>query len=99
MKKKSLKEIEKNIRSHFNSLESRYFVKKIGIFGSYAKNSQSAKSDIDILVRFSRPVGFFHFIDTKNYLTRILKNKIDLVTPNALKPPIKKRILHQVKYI
>ena len=36
-----------------------YGVKKIGIFGSFAKSSQSNKSDIDILVEFQKGKKMF----------------------------------------
>ncbi|KUG15588.1 hypothetical protein ASZ90_014735 [hydrocarbon metagenome] len=42
---------------------SRYFVKKIGVFGSVSRGDQTEGSDIDILVEFSQPVGFFLFLE------------------------------------
>ncbi len=40
-------------------LQSHYFVKEIGLFGSVLRGDQTRISDIDILVEFSKPVGFF----------------------------------------
>jgi len=79
-------------------LRSRYHVKKIGIFGSVARNEASAVSDVDILVEFEQPVDFFEFIDLKEHLEKLLGRRVDLVTVKALKPQLKERILREVVY-
>jgi len=89
--------LEAKLREYKPILEDRYFVKRIGLFGSYARDEQKEDSDIDIIVEFSRPVGF-RFIELKLYLEEILNSKVDLVTPNALKPQIKEQILKEVSY-
>jgi hypothetical protein len=89
--------IEAKLREYKPILEHRYCVKKISVFGSYARNEQKDNSDIDIIVEFYRPVGF-QFINLKIFLEEILNKKVDLVTPNALKPQIKEKILREVSY-
>jgi len=89
--------LEAKLREYKPILEEQYFVKKIGLFGSYVRNEQKEDSDIDIIVEFSQPVGF-QYIDLKLYLEEILNHKVDLVTPNALKPQIKENILREVLY-
>lgn len=79
-------------------LKNRYHVKKIGVFGSVARNEASPDSDVDILVEFEQPVDFFEFIDLKEHLERLLGRRIDLVTVKALKPQLKDRILSEVVY-
>jgi predicted nucleotidyltransferase len=78
-------------------LSEHFYVDKIGIFGSYIRDEQHIGSDVDILVEFNRPVGF-EFIRLKFYLESILGTKVDLVTPEALKPMIKEQILSEVQY-
>ncbi|MEW6006900.1 MAG: nucleotidyltransferase domain-containing protein [bacterium] len=34
-----------------------YGVKRIGLFGSYAKGIQREDSDIDVVIEFERPIG------------------------------------------
>lgn len=80
-------------------IKDRYKVKDIGLFGSYAKGQQKKTSDIDILVEFSQPVGFFTFLDLEDYLTKKLGVKVDLVTKKALKAAIGQYILSEVSYI
>lgn len=90
-------EIEAILKAHKQELATRFFVEKIGLFGSYARNEQNEESDIDILVEFSRPVGF-EFLDLKDYLETIFKSPVDLVTVNALKPFLRNEILGEVQF-
>lgn len=94
-----LKKVKKTILDHKKELRNTYYVEKIGIFGSVSSGEAKKESDIDILVEFSKPVGFFHFIRLENYLSDLLGRKVDLVTKNALKPLIKEDILKQTIYV
>lgn len=96
MKKKEIIDIIKNNKKE---LESRYGVKQLGLFGSYVKGRQRAKSDIDILVAFNRDIDLFEFLDLREYLEDKLRARIDLVMETALKPAIGKRILSEVEYV
>lgn len=80
-------------------LRDAYRVKTIGVFGSAARGDDTPASDIDILVEFSEPVGFFKFLDLEEYLSGILERKVDLVTRNALKPDIRDAVLRDVVYV
>lgn len=79
-------------------LAARFSVSRIGIFGSFARGEQTEASDIDILVEFSRPVGFFTFIELEEFLSAALRAPVDLVTPDALKPVIRDRVTAEVTY-
>ncbi len=87
------------IREHITELKDKYQVASLGIFGSTARGEATESSDIDILVEFSESVDLFHFIRLQYHLAEILGRKVDLVTPDALKPLIKDRILREVRYI
>jgi hypothetical protein len=63
------------------------------------REEADARSDIDILVRFEKPPGFFGFIELEDYLSEKLGIKVDLVTEDALKPLIKPRIMESVIYV
>ncbi|HDH31285.1 MAG TPA: nucleotidyltransferase [Candidatus Wolfebacteria bacterium] len=93
------KEIREKLNNQLPTLKSKYHVKKMGVFGSFAKGEQSKGSDIDILVEFDLPIGFFDFIRLENYLSKTLHIKVDLVSKKALKPAIKKDILKEVTYV
>jgi uncharacterized protein len=76
-----------------------YSVKTIGVFGSFARNEQTGKSDIDLLVEFSKPVGFVTFMRLENFLSERLGNPVDLVTSDSLKPVIRQDVLSEVIYV
>jgi hypothetical protein len=78
-------------------MRQRFGVKAVGLFGSFARGEPGVRSDVDILVEFSRPVGW-EFVDVREYLEARLGRKVDLVTKRALKPQLRERILAEVKY-
>jgi uncharacterized protein len=72
-----------------------YGVKSLALFGSVSREEETAASDIDILVEFSRPVGMLAFLALQHRLTEILGRRVDLVTPKALRPAWRERILNE----
>ena len=92
-------EIIKIIRNIKPEMESHYGVQRLGLFGSYVREKQRKKSDIDILVAFNRDIDLFDFLDLREYLESKLHIKVDLVMESALKPAIGKRILSEVEYV
>ena len=90
-------EITAVLREHRDVLRERFKVDKIGLFGSHARGEEQAESDIDLLVRFSAPVGW-EFVDLEEYLEEILGRRVDLVTEAALKPMLREAILSEVVY-
>jgi len=73
-------------------LTKKYFVNSIGLFGSIVRYDFTDKSDIDIIVDFSKPVGI-EFIDLADYLESKLRKKVDLVSKNG----VKAKYFHQIK--
>ena len=95
----SLDEIKRVLKNYKTVLEEKYHVYNLGIFGSYVRNEQADGSDVDILVDFTAPISLFEFIDMEEELSQLLHIKVDLVSRNALKPYIGKRILSEVQLI
>jgi hypothetical protein len=96
---KDIEEIKRALTTHRKFLATKYKVKTVGVFGSYVSGNPKKKSDVDILVEFKKAVDFFEFLDLEEYLEQILGIKVDLVTRQALKPYIGKRILEEVVYL
>jgi hypothetical protein len=96
---KTRAEILKILKKEMPVLNSTYYVSDCGIFGSYVREDAGESSDIDILVRFEKPIGFFKFIELEDYLSEKLGIKVDLVTEDALKPMIKPSIIESVIYV
>ena len=93
------KELINIIKNYKPEMETRFGVKRLGLFGSYVKGQQRKKSDVDILVSFSRDIDLFDFVDLRNYIENRLQLKVDLVMESALKTAIGKRILAEVEYV
>ena len=98
---KTLKEIKIQLELLKPVLKEKFQVETIGIFGSYSQGQEKKKSDIDILVTFTKPndIDLLDFIALKQFLSRKLKTKVDLVEKEALKVRIKDRILKETIYI
>jgi len=92
---KELKEIKETLEKHRQILEEKYKVKNLAIFGSYARAEQTEESDLDLLVEFKEPVGFL-FIHFADYLEELLGVKVDLITPDAIKPNRRKYIMQDL---
>lgn len=95
----SKQEIINIIKSSMPVLETRYGVKRLGLFGSYVRGQQRRKSDIDLLVSFTHDIDLFEFLDLREFLEDRLRHKVDLVMESALKPAIGRRILAEVEYV
>jgi len=77
----------------------KYGVKRIGLFGSYARGEQVLKSDIDILVEFKKGLkNFDNYMDLKFYLEELFGYKVDLVINDSIKPSLREPILSGVTY-
>jgi predicted nucleotidyltransferase len=72
-------EIEKLLRENYPRFVAEYGLKKIGLFGSFAKGAPGAVSDVDLIVEFDRPIGL-KFVDFAEDLERLLGRKVDLLT-------------------
>lgn len=64
-------------------LTEAYGVRRIGLFGSYAKGTYTEASDIDIIVEFETPLGF-KFMEFADYLEEILGKPVDVLTIGGL---------------
>ena len=71
----------------------------IGLFGSILRDDYSpAKSDIDIIVDFSKPIGI-EFVDLADFLELKINRKVDLVSKNGIKKHLFKEIEREIVYV
>lgn len=91
--------ISKKIHEQLPLLKEQYHVKRIGVFGSFARGEQKKGSDVDLLVEFYTPVSLFEFIRLENLLSRVLHKKVDLVSKKAIKQAVKKEVYKEVQYV
>jgi uncharacterized protein len=79
--------------------ENKYQIKKLGVFGSVAKNKMRETSDIDIVVNLSKQ-DLFDLIGIKQELEERLKFPIDIVSyRDTMNSFLKKRIDEEAIYV
>jgi predicted nucleotidyltransferase len=84
-----------NVLRGSRSLLDGFGVARLSLFGSFARDEGDEDSDVDLLVEFSRPIGLFEFVRLQRQLGELVGRRVDLVTPAALKPQLRDRILHE----
>jgi predicted nucleotidyltransferase len=94
----SKKDIEKILRRN-KAIFKKYKVNKVGIFGSFATGKTKKKSDVDLLVEFEDVIDLFDFVHLTDEIQKVLKVKVDLSTPDAIKPYVKPMIMREVEWI
>lgn len=58
------------LRQQFDYLREQFYVKRIGLFGSFATDTATALSDVDVVIEFEQPIG----------LEACLGRKVDVLT-------------------
>lgn len=86
-------EIIEFLKSKRQYLEQHFGVKKIGLFGSYARRGRVNKGDIDILVELKEP-KYTYWAGLKIYLEENFDNNIDLITKAS---HLSQRFLNRIK--
>jgi predicted nucleotidyltransferase len=74
-----------------------YGVRKLGLFGSYARGAESLSSDIDFLVELDKK-KFDNYMDLKIFLEKLFDCKVDLVIADAVKARFRKPIFEETIY-
>lgn len=77
----------------------RQGAKKISLFGSYVRNQQTSKSDLDILVEFRRKKSFLDLVRIERELSEKVGVKVDLLTEKAISPLIMENIKKEMEVI
>ena len=85
------------LKQHKQLLVEKYHVKTIGLFGSYATEHQTDKSDIDILV--DMPSSFDLYYDLKEFLETSFKKSVDLGLKHNVRSFIKEKIDKEIIYV
>ena len=94
-----IEDIKNKLHDNKMEIQKNFHIENIGVFGSFVRNSQTIKSDIDILVEFEKGhKDFFNYMRLKYYLEELFERKVDLVIKEAVKPEIREKILHEVIY-
>jgi len=75
-----------------DQLRQQFGVKSLALFGSVARDEAAGTSDVDLLVEFDRPTGYFGLVRLELFLREILGSEVDLGTPGSLRPKMRERV-------
>lgn len=82
---KSTEEILERLRQARPLLARDFGVKRIAVFGSYARGEQRADSDVDVLVEVDPSIGL-RFVDLADRIESLLGVRTDVVSRRAISP-------------
>jgi predicted nucleotidyltransferase len=87
------------LRESYPELTSQFGVRRIGLFGSFARGTAQESSDVDLIVEFQRPIGL-KFVEMVEYLETLLGRRVHVLTPAGLRgirlPEVARRIVESV---
>lgn len=81
------------------ALRSLFGVRELSVFGSFVREEQNRRSDLDVLVEFDAAPDLLEFIRLENYLSDTLGVKVDLVMKDALKARIRNGVLREAQAV
>ncbi len=99
MNQQLTKEAIRDLLQKHDALLTSYKVRRIGLFGSYARGEQTAESDVDLLVEFGKGVTLFEIIELERTLSEVLGKPVSIVSRNGLSRHIGPAILREVERI
>ncbi len=91
-------QIIKTLASNGPELQSRFKVRKMALFGSYARGDQKADSDVDILVDVDPSIGL-DFVTLAEKIEKLLGVSVDLVSSRAVTSRVMKFIEPELIYV
>jgi hypothetical protein len=95
---KTREEILAGLGAAKSDLQARFRVRTLALFGSYARNQQTERSDVDILVEVDPSIGL-GFVSLADELERRLQQRVDLVSSRAVKPSRRRLIEPDLIYV
>lgn len=92
----TLKEITVTLGEKTEELKA-FGIKRLGVFGSFARGDATAESDIDFLVELEHKT-FDAYMNLKFFLEDLFDRRVDLVLSDTIKPRLRQRIESEVVY-
>ncbi|MBY0528849.1 MAG: nucleotidyltransferase family protein [Rhabdochlamydiaceae bacterium] len=94
MEKKKIKCSISSIKKKAVPILKRHSVKRASIFGSFARGTAKARSDVDFLIEYKeKNKSLFDLVDLKSELEESLDRKVDVITYSSIYWRIRERIL------
>jgi predicted nucleotidyltransferase/plasmid maintenance system antidote protein VapI len=111
----TLKVLEKRVKYELKSAPESSFIRtklagyfkscpeveEVSLFGSFVRNEQTAKSDVDLLIRFGRrkAISMFDFLNMQHELSNLLGRKVDLVEYGQIKAHARPSVVNESEVI
>jgi len=93
------KEVLTVLKKIKTDLQKKYSIEKLGVFGSFARNTQTDQSDLDIVVEMNNP-SMFDLIGIKQDIEERFNKKVDIVRlREKMNKYLKHRIEREAKYV
>ncbi len=73
-------------------IANSYGVKRLYLFGSYAKGTANEKSDVDLLVEKGKPMSLLKLSGMRQMVQEALNLSVDLVTTTGIGDDFRKEI-------
>ena len=89
--------LPEDLAAQVRALGARYGIRRIRVFGSVARGTESSASDIDFLVEMEAERGLLERVALKQDLEDLLGRPIDLVTDRTLSRYLRETILSEAK--
>ena len=86
------------LREQYPQLAREFKLSALDLFGSFARDEQTAASDVDLLVSFAEPIGF-GFMHLADRLEGLLGRKVDLVAADGIKENRRPSILSSAIHV
>lgn len=87
--------LKEEIKEKIISILVKHGIKRILVFGSYARNEATPKSDLDLIVDFPEGTSLLDHVGIEMELSEALNMKIDLLSRNGISPYIKDDVLNE----
>lgn len=93
--------LKEYLASNKDFLCSKYHLKKIGFFGSFARGEQNSLSDIDIIVEFENNTSNLYEIkmELRDFLKKEFNREVDIAREKYIKDRIKKEISKEAIFV
>jgi|ERR1700732_496667 predicted nucleotidyltransferase len=80
------------LRANWKQLRAQFGVRSLSIYGSVARDQATNSSDIDLLVEFDRPAGYFELGRLQMFLQELLRCQVDINTKSSLRKTIRDQV-------
>ncbi|MCK4731470.1 MAG: nucleotidyltransferase domain-containing protein [Halobacteriota archaeon] len=89
------------IRQNQNYLKEHFYIKKIGLFGSFVHNEQTEDSDIDIIIELEENTPAIYELkeELRELIGKQFQRDVDIAREKYLKPYVKSQIINEAVYV